>query len=364
MARKSNTLAAFLFTAIIVAGSALSCLDPGSISAVDCDDPNFDHSRFKAGHDPCGVEDAGNPLACAGECVPPGPPPDWMETPVNLWHGPRTATIPTCPEDPLGMKPPLGRDPLPLNSCPLCKCSDPTCVLPHSLIADADLSCSGGPFTPFPADPLKSCSNKASLDANTFKSIAIEPPTVSPCKGSMAVVPAYAVHDHWNTVAVVCNGARGGICSDPENTTCTVTTPPGFVKCIQRDTQGSTDSECPPGYPVKHVYYNQIDYDTSCTPCDCSPPYDSVCKAEVAAYSSNSCTAASNFLDVTVVPSPGPPPCYAVQPNTALRGMTETWVDSTPGKCDPLLSVPIGKTKPLEASAWEFCCSDTDFPDP
>jgi hypothetical protein len=84
----------------------------------------------------------------------------------------------------------------------------------------------------------------------------------------------------------------------------------------------------------------------------------------VTAYKADTCTSNDMFLTVIVNPSPGPPPCYTVQPNTALKGLTEAWIINQPGKCDPVQSMPNGSVKALEASAWEFCCADPDSPDP
>jgi len=90
----------------------------------------------------------------------------------------------------------------------------------------------------------------------------------------------------------------------------------------------------------------------------------SVCKAEVQAYTSDACTADSLISDDLVSLSAGPLPCYSVQANTPLKGLTEGWIINQPGNCDPIQSKPNGTVKALESSAWEFCCADPDTADP
>src|SRR6185503_18466602 len=84
-----------------------------------------------------------------------------VPTPILLWHGSHSEPIPACPSNAMATGSLLGRDPIPPNTCPLCECGDPACVLPQGLIADGTAGCGmAGPFTPFPAEPDGSCSNK------------------------------------------------------------------------------------------------------------------------------------------------------------------------------------------------------------
>ncbi len=351
----------------------VSCLEGADIAIYDCLNPVLEHLNAQGYQDPCCLDKTrpchpdtpAPPKApeCDGNCKPFGSPPDWYPTPVLLWHGSPTAPFPGCPWD--GMTSGrLGRDPIVPNTCPQCTCGEPACLLPDGLIVSSAPGCISGPFTAFPADPEKSCSNKASFEANQLQSIALPLPTVSPCTASMVPVPKYHDGDNWSTNALVCYSNGGGLCEDIHNQACVPAAPPGFLHCVQNRTQGKLDTECPSGYPNKHVYYEEIDYEAACTPCDCSPPDNSLCVAQVTAYSGEACTSDSMFLNVVLSSSSSPPPCYSpVQPNTPLKGLREKWINNAPGHCDPIPSVPSGIAKGLEASAWEFCCADPDVPD-
>jgi len=302
------------------------------------------------------------PTKCDGQCMPFPPPDVWEQTPVLVWHGPSSGPIPGCPTKATAR---IGRDPIPPLSCPLCECGGPACVLSDGLIADGSPSCGPpGPFLPFPPESEGLCSNRASFEPNAIQSVAVLPPTVSKCVGTMAPVAEDIAPMVWNTIALVCFGEGVGPCDDPHNETCVPSAPPGFRHCIKGGTLGQVNAACPAQYPNRHVYYNGIDWQGACTACECSPPVGSDCKAELVAYSGEACTSDSMFLDVEVELSPGPPPCYPVPPNTGLRGLIETWIVNQPGKCDPRHSVPTGVVKGLDATALELCCADPDFPDP
>lgn len=377
---------ALLAGAFFVVGAVSSCIEGADAALGDCPDPDYGHLNRFGDLDPC-CKDQTNPCfvdgglsgppgppgppttlpKCDGRCLPFGPKPDWDPRPVMVWHGLHGDPIPMCPQNAMaGSK--MGRDPLVPNICPLCECSDPSCILPEGLIADGAPGCQQPvppmtPFTPFPPEPDGSCSNKASFNPNEVQSIAVLPPTVSKCVGSMAPAPKDITADEWNEVAVVCYGERTGACDDPDNPYCAPSAPPGFMQCVQATTQGRKDVDCPKGYPNKHIYYESVDWDVSCTPCGCSPPVGSACKAEVQAYTSQACTDASLIVDALVSLSAGPPLCVTMQANTPLRGMTEAWFLNEPGKCDSIQSVPTGMVKALDSSAWEFCCVDPDIPD-
>lgn len=345
-----------------------SCLEGFDTAIYTCPDPVLGHLNSRGQLDPC-CTDKSSPCqiveAGCDICIPSASSVYWEQSPVLVWHGPSFSDIPECPGDP--MTPPviLGRDPVPPGKCRSCKCSDPACVLPEGLIANSAAGCMQGPSTPFPPEADGSCSNKASVDPNQFQSIGILPPTVSKCVGSRVQVPVPRDLDiqGWSTVAFVCNGDGNGDCSDPDHHLCSRDAPSGFARCVRRKQPGVEDTSCPPAYPYHHVYYEDHDSSIECTPCACSPPVGSVCTAAVTAYRNNACTDdGAIFKDLIV--SQGPPLCLNVQPNTGLKGLTEAWIINHPGKCDPSASVPTGEAAPLHATAYEFCCTDPDFPDP
>lgn len=305
-------------------------------------------------------------MECDGPCLPVVSFSNWHTNPVLLWHDLATREIPECPPEAQG-RVMFGRDPIPPGTCSSCECSDPFCVLPEGLIANGAAGCMQGPFTPFPPEADGSCSNKASVDPNQFQSIAILPPTVSKCVGSMAPVPiprdiTFNIGG-WSTVALVCNGTGVGACPDHNNQLCFPPDSPGFARCVEGAATGIENQACPPEYPHRHVYYAEHDPSVECTPCACSPPVGSVCTAAVTAYTNNACTDdGAIFKDLIV--SQGPPLCLNIQPNTGLKGLTEAWIINQPGKCNPSLSEPTGKAAPLHTTAHEFCCADPDIPDP
>lgn len=371
------TRKAYLAVIPFAAMWAHGCIEGGEIVFYESecfDNPVIGHLDRNGDLDPCcrdqtipctdGGIPAPTPTRCDGECRPFAPVDDWISSPYLVWHGPRSGPIPDCPAGATDAAW-LGRDPIPPFSCPLCECSDPACVLPDGLIAAPVVGCGlPGPFTPFPPETDGSCSHEASFEPNAVQSVAILPPTVTSCIGSMAPVPKAVTDGSWETVALVCFGKGVGSCDDPHNQACVPSAPPGFTQCVKGNTPGRTEAQCPPEYPNRHVYYRELDWQLSCSPCECSAPVGSICEAEVTAYKSDSCASDSMFLDVIVNPSPGPPPCYTVQPNTALKGLTEAWVVNQPGKCEPVQSVPNGSVQVLDSSAWELCCADPDFPDP
>jgi hypothetical protein len=216
---------------------------------------------------------------------------------------------------------------------------------------------------PFLSEEDGSCSNDASIEPNQLQSLAVLPPTVTACVGSMAPVPLEVHTEDWNTIAVLCLGDGKGGC-DAAQQMCVPRAPPGFLQCLRSTTQGRTDIECPSEYPNGYVYYDKIDFAASCSPCECSPPIGSSCTATVTAYTSDSCTSDSAFLEATVDDSTTPPPCYPVQPNIGLKGVTAAWVIDYPGTCDPIPSHLNGTVAAMESTAWEFCCADPDTPDP
>lgn len=358
------------------AAGSWSCVQNGEIDIYTCESPVFDHKDGRGDPDPCcrrsQCPDNNGLLPCAGPdavCMPLGSVLDWVPIPVLVWHGsnvdPLFGSFPGCPAN-ASATGWMGREPIVPKECPACICSDPICILPQGLIADAAPACSmPGPFTPFPAEADGSCSTKVSIEPNQLQSLGILPPTVSACVGSLApvTVPREAQLGNWRTIAIVCNGVAPGDCSDSSNNVCVPSAPPGFMQCLKNNTKGAKDIQCPPGYPNKHVYYESVDYQASCTPCQCAPPDSSVCQAKVTAYTSSACTANSAFLDVTVNPSPSAPLCYTVQPNTGLKGLTTAWLVNEPGTCEPMPSKPNGTAEVLDSSAWEFCCADPDIPD-
>jgi len=128
------------------------------------------------------------------------------------------------------------------------------------------------------------------------------------------------------------------------------------MHCIENDTLGEEDRDCPDDYPAQIVVYEKIDWKLACSPCACDPPEGSDCTANVSIYTDPSCNAASKFESKTV--PLGAPQCVTVPPNYAVAGMTTSWITTNPGACMPASNSGqfTGSIDVDHQTAHEFCC--------
>ncbi len=342
----------------------LSCLQGYEADIYSCPHPVMEHVDSLGRFDPC-CTDKSVPCGevtvtheCKTMCLLEGPPPDWTREPVLVWYGLSSeVTIDAkCPDGNTGVI--LHTDPLPSYQCPSCTCGNPSCVLPSGIVASNTDMCQGPLVTAFPATDPDGCSTPIEIQPNTFRSLALLAPTVSPCVPGMEVVTDQDSERNtsWAKNALVCPGRALGECLP--NQTCMEFLPPipGYMHCIQSASQGAKVTSCPEAYPLLLTLYHYLDNEASCTPCMCDPAVGSQCTAEVSAFTDSSCIESSHIFEDYIVPL-GASQCATVPSNMALRGMTEKWVTNKPGKCAPRGGEPTGVPIPDIKTSWTFCCA-------
>jgi hypothetical protein len=315
---------------------------------------------------PCPGDGKGVPQ-CGGKdiCVDltKGPGSEAYERkPRLLWYG-DAGQMPQCPENAQASTP-FYRDPLAVNTCPLCKCGDPACVLPAGMIASsANADCTGPAFTNFDAKPDGSCNHPATIPPNDVRSLSIQPPTVTACEPKQDIPKDVSKHVTWGKEGLLCVGLGNGVCPDPDNQDCVPAppeTPAGFRLCVMATDKSEETRPCPDVYPNKIIFYTDVDYDLVCTACACDPPAGSVCVAAVSAFTDEFCQSAI-FQNYLVSNGPPPYPCASIQANVGLQGISEKWLINQPGQCTPKHSVPTGKLELDHSTARTFCCQGEPF---
>jgi hypothetical protein len=347
----------------------LSCLQGYEADIYSCPHPVMTHLDSLGQFDPCCKDnavpciEAPVPRDCNSMCLPEGPPPDWSREPLLVWYGPSSQVTmdAKCPDGSKGLL--LHTDPLASYHCPSCICGDPSCVLPSGIIASNTDMCQGPLVTEFPATDPDGCSTPIEIKPDTFRSLGLLAPTVSPCAASMEMPTDEEKERHtsWANNALICSGKALGTCALDQ--TCMMFLPPipGYMHCIQGATEGAKVTSCPERYPLLFTFYHSLDDEASCTPCKCDPAVGSQCTAEVSAFTDSSCVESSHIFEDYIVPLAAPQ-CATVPSNTALRGMTEKWVINKPGKCTPRGGEPTGVPIPDQKTSWTFCCSQDQPP--
>src|SRR5262249_52800833 len=117
---------------------------------------------------------------------------------------------------------------------------------------------------------------------------------------------------------------------------------------------------CPPGYPTRHVFFETVDYNASCTPCQCDAPVGTDCKADVSAFTGPSCNPAELIFEYVLSIGPPPPVCELIQANVGVMRVAATWAVNQPGKCmpNPNGGQPKSTAYPNHKTAHEFCCAE------
>lgn len=133
----------FRWFVLLAAACLPSCIEGADIALYTCPNPVVGHLDAHGYSDPC-CKDTTNPCPdggtpgpsrCDGDCMPLVDAAHWIPTPVLLWYGSGLGPIPTCPDD-AHAPATLGADPITPNTCPLCTCGEPSCVLPQGVIAE------------------------------------------------------------------------------------------------------------------------------------------------------------------------------------------------------------------------------------
>jgi hypothetical protein len=250
--------------------------------------------------------------------------------------------------------------------CEECKCSAPTCVLPHAIGVDPLLSCASG-ITDNYAAPNEwdgSCYSPAKLPAGSFASFSLPSATVTGCapstsppiKAPSAMAPRSNVifgGVGWKQAGKVCNGIADGKC-DNAGDSCVPNAeprPPDFQYCVKYTlpVDEANLAKCPAAFPERHLFYKRIEGKRECTECKCGDPVDSQCIAAFSAYQDPLCgdMPAPFFKDVAGQI------CVPAMPWT-LGAISAKWAVNEPGKCDPLGGEPVGEIKPVDPRL--FCC--------
>jgi hypothetical protein len=329
----------------------------------------------------CAPEDGGTGLApeslrCedkGGACVTIGNG-DFETNAVLLWIGGEELDAPKCPD----------RAPTPDDDmyfadlvvdvqCEECKCSAPTCILPHAIGVDPLLSCASG-ITDNYAAPNEwdgSCYSPAKLPAGSFESFSLPSATVTGCapstsppiKAPSAMAPRSNVifgGVGWKQAGKVCNGIADGKC-DNAGDSCVPNAeprPPDFQYCLRYKPYAIDEAnlpQCPSAFPERHLFYKRIEGKRECTECKCGDPVDSQCIATFSAYQDPACGNMplpffENALGGT---------CHTAMPYP-LGAISAKMGVNEPGKCEPIGGEPIGEIKPVDPRL--FCCQP--LPDP
>lgn len=301
-----------------------------------------------------------------GACVEIGAS-DFEHDAVLLWLGGDEMDAPKCPER-AALNYFTGYNDLVVDvQCDECKCSAPTCVLPHAIGTDTLPACGSGVSDNYAAPNGwdGSCFSPAQLPAGSFASFALPAATVTECKPSTsppiqapgAMAPRSNVifgGIGWRTVAKACAGEAFGKCSDSKKTCVpnALPPPPEFRYCVKYQSTNVDEADlpqCPNEFPERHVFYKKWEGTRECSPCACGEPKDGQCIAAFSAYQDPACgdMPAPFFKDIA---GEG---CVFAMPWT-LGAISAKWVINAPGKCEPSGGEPVGEVKPTDPRV--FCC--------
>jgi hypothetical protein len=122
----------------------------------------------------------------------------------------------------------------------------------------------------------------------------------------------------------------------------------GFSLCLYRE----GERDCPPGWPIQHVFYEDVDDSAVCTPCTCTDPMGGVCSGLISVYQDGGCSAP--LFENYFMTSNDPATCLGVSVGAALGSKSVTDVSYQPGSCAPSGGDPAGDPIPLQPST--FCC--------
>ncbi|UQA57059.1 hypothetical protein [Polyangium aurulentum] len=121
-----------------------------------------------------------------------------------------------------------------------------------------------------------------------------------------------------------------------------------FAACVRK----AGDEACPDGWPMRHVVYDNVEVERSCSPCSCGAPAGGNCIVEAAVTSGNACSGMYWNLNVT---SAEPPGCVDLLPSgSSLGGKTAAVLVYEPGMCEPSGGEPFVTI--TRDAPTTFCC--------
>lgn len=299
------------------------------------------------------------PEVCQGECITMGTA-GFRREPLLLWYGEDTA--PACPDH---AKNEFwnGYDGLIAGpECPLCTCGTSFCELPVGIAAMSDTICQGNLVASLEAPPGwdGSCISPAIATPGTFGAVAVAPPTAAACEAVAVPLPPNAGSDFkWTTKARACDGLVNGICTSSDEM-CSPTAkppPPGFHQCIwyEKDVDEADLPVCPDAYPEQKIFYEDVDDNRECTPCECGQPLGNKCVAAVSGYQDMTCGSNGFPLFENVAVGLGQAPgCITTMPGGGLASTSASWAQNEPGACVASGGMPYGEATPSKPGL--FCC--------
>ena len=282
--------------------------------------------------------DAGN--SCTGVCAPVSEA-DWSR-PVIVWFG-AEADAPLCssllPESLGDFYTGYGDPEGPLCGACTCEAASGSCELPATLTAAA-ASCAGdGPgvahtsFDP-PASWDGTCTASNAIPAGTLcggvpcvQSVTSGPLTLKP-GGCLPVEPVNHPAPIWKTFARACvDGSVPASCAT-HATTCAPKPPSAEFKVCTLRPGNPADLDCPHGYPVKSIFYD--DPVPDCSPCACGVPTDGSCTGSISLFQNGTC-GVQPFQTASV--NAKGPKCSDVPPGSALGSKAASELSYSGGSC-------------------------------
>jgi hypothetical protein len=322
----------------------------------------------------CWDEGASAMPRCPGECVPQAPEgwdgPEFVYIGSGFGSGPDLST-PDCPiEAPNrtfeGWPEPVIEPP----TCPTCACDEPlgTCKLPETWTVRSEPCLGGGgvetPFDP-PAGWDGACSANDAIPAGQLcggkpcvRSLTVSAPVIEeqPCKvltkeeGDSREPPKLVpfAPPPTSTMARACASLNPwAACHEEPGKLCPPTSGPEFSTCVRK----TGDEACPEGWPERHLVYNDVDVDSSCSPCECSAPTGGSCVVTFNAYATATCDGLSAG---TAISAADMPQCVDVTSGLGLGSKAAEVFAYEKGTCMPSGGQPIIDVK-LDGG-MTICC--------
>jgi hypothetical protein len=370
---------------VAIGGGILAAIIIGSTFAINGCGLNFGPAQIICGTDadpeafPGCYEDGGTSIApqslkCedrGGECIERGTA-DFEKDAILLWIGEDDLNIPKCPERASTEYYTGYADLVVEVQCDECKCSEPSCILPHAIGMDTQSACGSGVADNYaaPNDWNGSCFSPAKLPAGSFSSFNLPAATIAGCTPSSnpPIKPPGAMAPRtnvifggigWRQVARACAGTAYGECSD-SGKTCVPSAeppPPEFRYCVKYTlpVDEAKLPQCPAAFTERHVFYGGMEGTRECTECKCGEPVGSQCIATFSAYQDPMCgNVPTPFFKEAIGGV-----CIEAMP-FPLGAISAQWAVNVPGKCDPIGGEPVGEIKPSDPRL--FCCQP--LPDP
>jgi hypothetical protein len=244
-------------------------------------------------------------------------------------------------------------------TCPACACAEPlgTCKLPETWTVSSEKCYSGGIETPFdpPAGWDGACSADDTIPAGQLcngkpcvRSLTVSAPVIEeqPCAvltghagpGEPPKIASIAPPPTSTTARACAPSEPWSICQEEPDKLCMPKVGSEFSTCVRK----AGDAACPEGWPVRHVVYNDVDVDTSCSPCECSAPTGGSCVVSFDAHTTTTCEGMSAG---TFASSNDPPQCVDIMPGVELSGKTAEVFSYEKGACTPSGGDPVVDVK-------------------